>query len=125
MTDYVDPTEQLVVELYVRNPQEAAKFYVSFGFRIERDDGDFIELKWNDSRLFLAQAQAASETMAPVGNVRIMVTNVDDYWALAQRLGAKVLVPVADRYYGLRDFTIATPDGLALRFAQTLPNRSG
>jgi NAD(P)H-dependent FMN reductase len=31
-----------------------------------------------------------------------------------------VVSPIADRYYGLRDFTIADPDGFGVRFASTL-----
>ena len=56
----------------------------------------------------------------PVGNVRVMVPDVDNYWALAQKIGAQVLRPLENRSYGLRDFTIAGPDGLGLRFATRL-----
>jgi len=51
------------------------------------------------------------------GNIRIMVPNVDDYWLLSQKLGAKVVKAIGNREYGLRDFTIEGPDGLGLRFA--------
>lgn len=27
-----------------------------------------------------------------------------------------VLAPISDRYYGLRDFTVADPDGFGIRF---------
>jgi len=37
-----------------------------------------------------------------------------------QQLGARVIKPIADRYYGLRDFTIADPDGFGLRFGTRL-----
>ncbi len=46
-----------------------------------------------------------------------MVPDLDARWALARDLGAKVIKPVGDRTYGLRDFTIAEPDGIGLRFA--------
>jgi len=29
-------------------------------------------------------------------------------------------VPLGDRYYGLRDFTLADPDGFGVRFASML-----
>jgi len=35
-------------------------------------------------------------------------------------IGARIILPVADRYYGLRDFTIADPDGFGVRFATLL-----
>jgi len=52
--------------------------------------------------------------------VRVMVPDVDRYWRVANEIGATVIVPIADRYYGLRDFTIADPDGFGVRFATTL-----
>ena len=38
-------------------------------------------------------------------------------------IGARIVIPLADRYYGLRDFTIADPDGFGIRFASALPGR--
>lgn len=52
-----------------------------------------------------------------------MVANVDQYWKLAQEMGARIIIPIADRYYGLRDFTIADPDGFGVRFASLLLGR--
>jgi uncharacterized glyoxalase superfamily protein PhnB len=49
-----------------------------------------------------------------------MVPNVDDCWKVASDVGARVVVPIGDRYYGLRDFTIADPDGFGIRFASLL-----
>jgi len=39
---------------------------------------------------------------------------------LANEVGATVVIPIADRYYGLRDFTMADPDGFGVRFASLL-----
>jgi uncharacterized glyoxalase superfamily protein PhnB len=52
-----------------------------------------------------------------------MVPNVDQYWSLANELGAPIVLPIADRYYGLRDFTISDPDGFGVRFASQLARR--
>jgi uncharacterized glyoxalase superfamily protein PhnB len=49
-----------------------------------------------------------------------MVPNVDEYWRLVNEIGAQVIIPLANRYYGLRDFTIADPDGFGVRFASAL-----
>jgi hypothetical protein len=35
----------------------------------------------------------------PLANIRIMVPNVDDYWKMAKEIGAKIVIPIADRYY--------------------------
>ncbi len=121
MNRYVNQGEQLVVALYVRNINESSEFYRSCGFEIVRDEGTFMELKWEDARLFLSEVPGTPSPPAhPLGNVRIMVPNVDDYWNMAQQMGAKILSPIEDRHYGLRDFIIAGPDGLALRFATWL-----
>jgi hypothetical protein len=80
-----------------------------------------MELKWEDARLFLSQiADAPAPPSRPIGNMRIMVPNVDHHWAKVKKMGIQVIKPIEDRYYGLRDFIIAGPDGLALRFATHL-----
>jgi catechol 2,3-dioxygenase-like lactoylglutathione lyase family enzyme len=121
MDSYVDSGEQLVVALYVCDIKESSGFYSSYGFEVVRDEGTFMELKWEDARLFLSEVpDTPPPPPSPVGNMRIMVPNVDKYWALANKMGAKILSPIEDQYYGLRDFIIAGPDGLALRFATWL-----
>jgi len=132
MTGYVHPTEQLVTEILVRDIRRSRDFYTRLGFELLRDGGDFIELTWEDHRLFLAELSAFHEAHDvdvpappgfPLANVRVMVPNVDDCWRLANEIGARIVVPIADRYYGLRDFTIADPDGFGVRFASTLDAR--
>jgi|SRR6266446_6535228 len=117
MSGYVDPTEQLVTEIVVRDMQR---------------DGDFVELTWENHRLFLAvlsafhdvpQIELSVPPRFPRVNVRVMVPDVDHYWKLANEIGAQIVVPIADRYYGLRDFIIADPDGFGVRFASMLQRR--
>ena len=121
MDSYVDSGEQLVVALYVCDIKESSRFYLNYGFEVVRDEGTFMELKWEEVRLFLSEVPDTPPPPAtPVGNIRIMVPNVDDYWTLAQKMGAKILSPIQNQYYGLRDFIIAGPDGLAVRFATWL-----
>ena len=129
MSRYVHPTEQLVTEIVVRDMKLSGAFYRALGFGLLRDGGDFMELTWEDHRLFLAELSAfhdidgaglPARPALPIANVRVMVSNVDDYWKLANEIGAPVVVPIADRYYGLRDFLIADPDGFGVRFASLL-----
>src|SRR5689334_21588314 len=119
MNGYVPPTEQLVAEIVVRDNKRTTDFYRRLGFELLRDGGDFVELTWEDHRLFLAQLSAFHEInqvelpappRIPVANIRVMVPNVDEHWKAANEIGAQIVVPVGDRYYGLRDFTIADPD---------------
>lgn len=132
MRHYVDPTEQLVAEIVVRDAQKSAEFYRRLGFATVRDDGDFVIMAWEGHHLFLGALSAFHNhevdhvaLMAPppfpAAYVRVMVPNVDDYWKLIQEMGAPVVVPIGDRYYGLRDFIITDPDGFGVRFASRLP----
>ena len=126
---YVDSTEQLITEIVVRDIRKSVDFYRRLGFAMFRDGGDFVELTWEEHRLFLAQpsafagvdeVQLPATAPFPPGNIRVMVLRVDDYWKLASEMNARVIVPIGDRYYGLRDFTIADPDGFGIRFATSL-----
>jgi catechol 2,3-dioxygenase-like lactoylglutathione lyase family enzyme len=121
-----------VTEIVVRDIRRSVDLYRRLGFELLRDGGDFVELTWEDHRLFLAELSAfrdargaalATPSPFPLANVRVMVPNVDEYWNLANEIGAQIIVPVADRYYGLRDFTVADPDGFGLRFASVLQGR--
>lgn len=130
MKPYVPSTEQLVTEIVVRDIKRSTEFYRRLGFTLLRDADDFVELTWEDHRLFLAQVSAfdgagqvdlPAPPKFPLANIRIMVPNVDDRWKAANDAGARVIIPLGDRYYGLRDFTIADPDGFGVRFATLLP----
>ena len=121
-----------MTEIVVRDIQRSTSFYRLLGFLLLRDGGDFVELTWEDHRLFLAQpsafhevdcAKASPVPQFPRANVRVMVPNVDDCWKRVNEIGAPIIVPIADRYYGLRDFIIADPDGFGLRFASKLENQ--
>jgi len=132
MNSYVPPTEQLVTEIVVRDIKASTEFYRRLGFELLRDDGDFVELTWEDHRLFLAEFSAfpkigdvefpplPAPPKFPFANIRVMVPDVDDRWRVANEIGAQIIVPVGDRYYGLRDFTLADPDGFGVRFASVL-----
>jgi catechol 2,3-dioxygenase-like lactoylglutathione lyase family enzyme len=130
MTRHVDPTEQLVTEIVVKDISRSVDFYQGLGFEVSREAGDFAELTWEGHLIFLAAPSAFVDADAavvpahprfPVANVRVMVPDVDRYWRIANELSAEIVVPVGDRYYGLRDFTIRDPDGFGVRFASELP----
>lgn len=121
VTTYVPSTSQPVVEVLVRDMQRAKDFYTRLGFELVDDRGDFVELAWEDHLFFLDEVTDQPPVWGHAqANVRIMVPNVDDYWELAREMGAPVVKPIADRGYGLRDFTILDPDGFGLRFGSRL-----
>ena len=124
MNRYVEPTRQLVTEIMVSDIERSIAFYQRLGFVLLRQDDSFAALTWEDHQLFLDQRPPSELAVQPVrfppANIRVMVPNVDDYWRLVQDLGARIVAPIEDRSYGLRDFTIADPDGFGIRFASAL-----
>lgn len=115
---HVPAAEQLVVEIFVRDIAHATAFYEELGFTRRLDKGAFVALSWDGCALFLEERpDLPGPGDHPAANVRVMVPNVDALWARARALGATVYAPIADRDYGLRDFTVLDPDGFGVRFA--------
>jgi catechol 2,3-dioxygenase-like lactoylglutathione lyase family enzyme len=113
--------DQLVVEVFVADLNRSLAVYTALGFKLERRDGHFAALRFDGREFFLDERS----DLPPAGdlaraNIRILTEDVDAMWALVQRLGLRVLQPIANRYYGLRDFTVLDPDGFGLRFAGTI-----
>jgi len=120
-TLYLDPTEQLVTEIFVRDIERSKDFYCGLGFEVRVDRGTFVGLRWETNRLLLDERKDQPPPPGfPPANIRVMVPNVDDIWRLAGEIGARVVNPIDDRRYGLRDFTIADPDGFGVRFGTRL-----
>jgi catechol 2,3-dioxygenase-like lactoylglutathione lyase family enzyme len=117
---YADPTKQLVVEVFVRDAARSREFYERLGFVVREDRGTFVILAWDDCELFLDERPDLTPPAAPVANVRVMTSDVDAIWARVQDVGVPVVAPIADRSYGLRDFTVADPDGFGVRFGAWL-----
>lgn len=113
--------EQLVVEVMVSDIDRSIELYIALGFTLERRDASFAALRWGGRRLFLDQRADLPPSNGPArANVRILTTDVDAVWQRVQTLGLHVERSIADRYYGLRDFTVVDLDGFGLRFASPL-----
>ena len=121
MVSYANPGEQLVVALYVHDIAASIRFLEELGFALARHEGTFAELRWDEALLFVVQMDAAPPDPSPrFGDLRILVPDVDHYWDLVNEKGMRVIRPIENRNYGLRDFIIAGPGGLAIRFATRL-----
>eukprot|EP00475_Leptophrys_vorax_P018590 TRINITY_DN25450_c0_g2_i1.p2 TRINITY_DN25450_c0_g2~~TRINITY_DN25450_c0_g2_i1.p2 ORF type:complete len:142 (-),score=29.90 TRINITY_DN25450_c0_g2_i1:88-513(-) len=120
------PTEQLISEVYVGDLDASMKFLQTCGFSVVRAEPMFAEMKWGENLLFLEQVQDFAELLPSVGhkglaaNIRVMVRDVDFFYEIAKRESHRLIVDIGDRYYGLRDFTVAGPGGIGLRFATSL-----
>ena len=107
---------QLVTELPVRSLAESISFYRAAGFRLVRATPNFAALSWGDRYLFLTERPGAAVGEVAV-NLRVIVGDVDALFDQASAKGWTIRHPIADRGYGLRDFTVLDPDGYELRFA--------
>lgn len=110
---------QGVVEVVVPDLRAALGFYRALGFTVERETAAFVTLRWDNTLLFVAENPDA--TRAPRwASLRLVVADVDAEWARVTRLQLPIGVPIADRAYGLRDFTVKDPAGFEVRLAQVI-----
>ncbi|MFC2029609.1 VOC family protein [Chloroflexota bacterium] len=121
MAGYTAPTEQLVIEVHVRDIERSRAFYKRLGFRVIQDEGTFVRLAWDDHHFMLDEHKDLPPPPSQLrSNLRILVPNVDDYWGLVNDMGARIVLPIGNRH-GLRYFIFVDPDGFGLRFATKLP----
>lgn len=121
MNSGVEVGEQLVAELFVRDVAASAAFYRNLGFMEARRTPTFAVMRFEESLLFLAKRDGLGGVPAkPSMSVRVVVADVDEGWAKAQAAGLIVFEPIADREYGLRDFTLIDPDGFGVRVGSFL-----
>jgi hypothetical protein len=121
MTDH-SPSEQsaqLVVEVVVPNFGQTVDFLVALGFSVERITGTFGVLRWDDSYLFVEGNPRAVVEQRWI-NIRVMVPNAQAMFEKVAKIGGRIVSPLTDRDYGLRDFVVAGPGGVEIRFAQVL-----
>jgi len=81
--------------------------------RTEEIDRIIVVLAWEGHELFLHEGTDLLESPStPRATVRFIVADVDPcwHWRRAQRIRSRMLAPIDDREYGLRDFTILDTD---------------
>jgi len=120
-----EPLALVAPEFFVRDIQRSIAFYTgALGFTVLRAEHNFAVVALGEAHVLLAHESIAPDKATldsgPRGsgvNVRIMVDDVDAVYRRATSAGARIVDDIADRYYGLRDFILADPDGFMLRFA--------
>ncbi|RUS21899.1 hypothetical protein BC937DRAFT_91121 [Endogone sp. FLAS-F59071] len=119
---YVPATSQLVLEIYTTDILSSLAFWTSLGFSIVNQGDFFASLLYEDTQLYIERptkheiTQRLPSKGVLAANVRLMVPDVNaKYDKFVKEMGLEVIVDIDDRYYGLRDFTIQGPDGIAVR----------
>jgi lactoylglutathione lyase len=118
------------IELFVDDLDAAVRFYEgALGFRMTRREADYASLERGDAVLGLgavaklpADGEGPGFTRARLAGVRgagveivLEVPDVDAALKAAQRAGVRVVEPLRERPWGLRDFRVVDPDGYYLR----------
>ena len=118
------------LELFVADVDASARFYSdALGFRVERDEGDYVHLRRGDAELGLAAAAMLPDRDPAGGFTREsvargrgagveIVLEVEDLARAAARVqaaGYALAEAPQDRPWGLRDFRVIDPDGYYLR----------
>ena len=110
--------------LAVKDLRVAAEHFIDkLGF-----DRDFTAPGWEflsfgDFKVMLGEC-SDEMTAEATGNhswfAHALIENVDEVYDELLERGANVLTPIADRPWGIRDFTVVTPDGHRIVFGQVI-----
>ena len=105
------------VVLHVPDIQATATYYRDvLGFQWDFGDETYSVVWRDNAAIHFAQGEAA-----PTGvHVFLWVRDVDEcHRGMAER-GAEIVVPISDRPYAMRDFTIRDTNGVDLVFGQDI-----
>ena len=80
-------------------------------------------LSFGDFRVMLGEC-SDEMTAEATGNhswyAHVLVENVDDVYREFNERGTQILSPIANKPWGIRDFTVVTPDGHRIVFGQAI-----
>jgi catechol 2,3-dioxygenase-like lactoylglutathione lyase family enzyme len=122
-------------EFFVRDVDLSIEFYAGkLGFTLVRADpegdgrhsfavlsrGEAEFLFVHESALGPVNRAALPYPRAAGVDIRLMVDDANAVYASVRERGVPVVLPLKDQAYGLRDFTVADPDGFRIRFAQRI-----
>ena len=131
---------KLVPELQCSDFENSLKFYtqvVGFSVLFSRPEERFAYLERGHAQIMIEQPTGrtflAAELEHPYGrgvNLMIEVAAVNDLHSAVQLSGARIYLPIEDKWYrvndkllGNRQFVVMDPDGYLLRFFQDLGER--
>ncbi len=111
--------------LAVQDLERARRFYIDvLGFTEDRISAfGWAFLSKDAFHVMLGECRdevPASATGNHSWFIHLLVDDVDGYHRDVRARGAEVLAPPTDRAYGLREFTICTPDGHRIMVGQSI-----
>lgn len=108
--------------LAVKDLKVEAEYYIDkLGFGRDFTAPGWEFLSFGDFKVMLGEC-ADEMTAEETGNhswfAHALIENVDEVYQEFIQRGAKILSPIADKPWGIRDFTVVTPDGHRIVFGQ-------
>ena len=112
--------------LAVRDLKIEAEYYVdNLGFDRDFTAPGWEVLSFGDFKVMLGEC-ADEMTAEATGNhswfAHALVENVDEVYQEFIDRGAKILSSIADKPWGIREFSVKTPDGHRIAFGQLIRN---
>jgi uncharacterized glyoxalase superfamily protein PhnB len=110
--------------LAVKDLAVEATYYIDkLGFERDFTAPGWEFLSFGDFKVMLGEC-ADEMTAEATGDhswfAHALVENVDEVYQEFTDRGAKILSPIADKPWGIRDFTVVTPDGHRIVFGQLI-----
>ena len=117
MWNYITP------QLPVADVEETQRYYRDvLGFKIGFTRGDgFGSVQYGTSEIFLAR----SDTPRPGSCCCVRVDDADELFAIYRERGAKIVEPIANKSWGMREFTIEDPNGHYFRIGHSTRSAPG
>jgi len=113
--------ERYHASVFVRDVAAAVDFYTNklgftLGFLWGEPTATMAGVNLGEVQIFLEQGK-------PNGTVlSFVVGNADELFEYQRAMGVEVVEPVADRFYGVRDYRVRDPDGNDLSFGHYIYN---
>lgn len=102
---------------------EAAYYIDKLGFERDFTAPGWEFLSFGDFKVMLGEC-ADEMTAEETGNhswfAHALVENVDEVYEELLELGAQILSPIADKPWGIREFSVVTPDGHRIVFGHLI-----
>jgi uncharacterized glyoxalase superfamily protein PhnB len=122
------PTFNAIAPIFqVADVPRSIQFYTQvLGFEVEWTSGTpptHASVCHESVEINLAQRDAKEPVR--VSHAYVQVTGVDEYVRMISAAGANVTVPLADRFYGMRDCRVADPDGNELSLGEEMAETFG
>ena len=110
--------------LAVKDLTAAADYFKSkLGFDLDFTSPGWEFLSFGDFKVMLGEC-SDEMTAEATGNhswfAHCLVENVDEVYAEFNERGAAILSRIANKPWGIRDFTVVTPDGHRIVFGQVI-----